>query len=200
MDQTATETAPAAATVPPQESPREIFRYWNGTRKRGVDPLAALRTLLTHPEFNAETDPALAEAGDPEASARALGAIRSAFQVAAWSEDDAGNQSGMTERETMAILYEFQDYIETLKKNISQPLTSPPATDSTASAPATAAPAVAEVTPPPVVGPPVISPAPAVAAAVAPVQAPTPPALPTSEPLVSTSTSPDPKPAEPAAS
>lgn len=113
-----------------EETPRrEIFRYSDGTRERGIDPIKALRELLSQQDFALGTDPQLAETGDQEAYGRTVGAVRRVFAVAEWSEDDTGKESGTTETECMQLLKSFADYLDEIKKNISPPQTSQPATE-----------------------------------------------------------------------
>lgn len=99
-----------------QERNREIFRYWDGTRERGADPIKALRGMLGDERFNVETHPDLALAGDLEASEICLKTVRRVFGIEEFSEAN-GAEHGLTDGETLKVLFAFGEYMDTLKKN-----------------------------------------------------------------------------------
>lgn len=110
---------------------RAIFRFWDGTRKRGVDPILVVRALESHPEFNWEVDPQLIEMEDADreaadgAFARIADATRMAFGIPLFD-----GKHGLTEGELLNLLGFFVGYLNALKKNTSTPLTSPEPTAS----------------------------------------------------------------------
>lgn len=129
---------------------REIFRYWDGTRHRAIDPLVAWRLMWEHPECKPQDDFATAvgqdSEGNPvpfsqEALDRVLAMARQMFDVRPYSE----TSPGLTIDETLAVLWSFMAFMRQLKKK-REPLpttsaptgsslpdasTTPPASDST---------------------------------------------------------------------
>lgn len=100
---------------------RAIFRFYDGSRDRAIDPLVAWRTMWEHPTCNPNTDfePAVGIAPDgsstkydPAAQDRVLDMARQMFGVKAYSEDNPG----LTIEETFALLWRFMNYMNTLKK------------------------------------------------------------------------------------
>ena len=103
---------------------RQIFRFHDGTKLRGVDPMVVLRTLQAEKEFT-EADIALAMQGDVDASQRTIRAVRKAFGVIAWEQDQhTGAERGLTEGETLTLLDEFGVWLDAVKKNTNPSLTS----------------------------------------------------------------------------
>lgn len=92
---------------------RNIFQYWDGTRKRRGDPLDIQRKLDLHPEYRYDVHPALAQDGDPEAVEICLDAIQVAFDLPAFDE-----AQGLTIDEKVNLLVAFGRFIEAVKKNI----------------------------------------------------------------------------------
>jgi hypothetical protein len=118
---------------------RAIFRYFDGVKERAIDPIFALRALDAHQKFHFDEHAKQLLAGDFETTKIAVDAIREIFGVQPWSE----NSLGLTEGETLALLWKFVAYNDDIKKNISPPLTSPPPTGQNRSEPSTARPAMA---------------------------------------------------------
>lgn len=107
---------------------RGIFRFWDGSRARGVDPLEILRGLYEIKGFDVESTPKLLEAPDQrtrlEATRDIAAAVRSVFLVPRL------DNRGLTETECVELLADFLDYCEDLKKNIKETPTSQPSTAS----------------------------------------------------------------------
>jgi hypothetical protein len=104
---------------------RQIFRFWDGHKVRGADPIVVWRALLSHPEFEITRDTALMEVSDFKiadgARQRIVAATRTAFGV----ESLAGG--GLTEDETVDLFKAFCVYAAELKKNSSNtPISSEP--------------------------------------------------------------------------
>lgn len=116
---------------------RAIFRFWDGERKRSIDPMVVYRRLNDHPRFDWDSDPKLFEnIGDERplirqaaenAIQKCVEATRDAFEVRAFDGIGGG---GLTEVETMSLFESFCGYMGVLKKNTDQPQTSQPSTDS----------------------------------------------------------------------
>jgi hypothetical protein len=104
---------------------RAIFRYWDGRRIRGVDPIAAIRDIKADPEYDEDSHPALVDIGDADAIRIMANAIRSAIHCPTF---EAG---GLTELELLAVYHQFLTYTASLKKSSSQPPTPLPSTEST---------------------------------------------------------------------
>lgn len=116
-----------------RERGRQIFRFWDGRKMRGMDPLVAFGGLVNHPKYNSETTPLLAQTGDEEAYRTMLGAARDVFGVQPWSES-----GGLTEIETMQLMYQFADFMAELKKSGSDGQIAPPSSECEQSPPVSA--------------------------------------------------------------
>ena len=107
-----------------RKSKRDIFRYWDGERWRGADPVLVVRKLSSHPLFSLEKHPVDLQsnqlATQNEAIAVTVGAMRDVFGVKPW--DDVTDK-GLTERETLALFHNLLSYLEGVKKNGSGPPT-----------------------------------------------------------------------------
>ena len=110
---------------PFRKNRRALFAFHDGQRQRQADPLAVSHALCCDLEFAIDKHPALADAGNVEATQIMLRGLRRAFGVNPWTED----QPGLTEAETLELFVTFCEYLEALKKNTSTPLTSPSATE-----------------------------------------------------------------------
>lgn len=105
---------------------REIFRYWDGSRERSIDPLVAFRRLDTHSVFDWESHPILidqresAEEMMREEGWKALeitvNAVHEVFDTKPYDERD---ESGLPDAEAVGLLISFSDYLVSVKKNIS---------------------------------------------------------------------------------
>lgn len=104
---------------------REIFAYFDGAKKRFVDPIVAYRALKDDPKFKLELHPALVDTGDVEAIGITAAAVRSAFGVKAL---DAG---GLTEQECIVLLLDFFAWADEKKNSTSGPVTLPGPSDTT---------------------------------------------------------------------
>lgn len=97
---------------------RAIFRFWDGSTSRRIDPMVVYRRLLEHPEFDWETTPLLIDVHEEAVAADAIrlsaDAVRVAFEIPELSET-----KGLTEIECVQLLQLFVQYLTALKKNIS---------------------------------------------------------------------------------
>ena len=97
---------------------REIYRYHDGQRTRGADPIEVLRKMGNHEKFVFEKH--VAECASPEpaisepAAEISIAATRDIFGIKPWSDE---TESGLTELETLAVLNGFCEFIDGLKKN-----------------------------------------------------------------------------------
>lgn len=101
---------------------RAIFRYWDGSRDRSIDPMVPYRRLISHEEFNWETTPILIEQDDEKVSSEALRvtalAVREAFEVPIH-----GASGGLTEWECLELLQAFVFSMMGLKKSTNRGVT-----------------------------------------------------------------------------
>lgn len=104
------------------QAEREIFRFWDGGRKRKGDPLAIHRALLTDAEFDAKLDPGISAVptiAGLKATGRVAGAVRRAFKIPELE------QGGLTDGECLQLFCEFGAYIRALTED-GRPLASSP--------------------------------------------------------------------------
>lgn len=114
---------------------RRIFRFWDGTRIRGADPIVVAIRLHDHKQFLPShlTD---AARGDSDALAIVAIAACGAFGVSELSSD---GKSGLTRSELYELMLAFDQYMMAVKKNIaisptsrsSTAATSPPSSEPT---------------------------------------------------------------------
>ncbi len=90
---------------------RLIYEFFDGTAFVTADPLVIERKLESDPECRWDVHPRLAESGDQEAVGILVRAARRAFNVPALE------QGGLTEVETLNLMSDFYEWLETLKKN-----------------------------------------------------------------------------------
>lgn len=105
-----------------QNRHRAIFRYWDGSRLRSIDPMVAYRALDSHNEFDWETHPLLIDPPEDapklniKLSVEAMGitadAVRTAFDIPQYK-----NGRGLTEGELVNLLTVFTEWMTALKKN-----------------------------------------------------------------------------------
>lgn len=103
---------------------RNIFSFWDGVRRRRVDPLLALRAFDRHPTFNFDEQAELVKAGEFAATKLAVDATREIFAIPAWSE----TEPGLTEAETILVLWQFITFNQLVKKNTNPAPFSPAST------------------------------------------------------------------------
>lgn len=107
------------------EKQRHIFRYYNGNKKVAADPMKLAKKLATaYPkESTWEHDLKLLQLQNAE-SLEAFGRMaelgRQVFEIAEFSEDDKGKQSGLTEIEVVELLALFATWMGDVKKNTAQ--------------------------------------------------------------------------------
>lgn len=110
---------------------RAVFRFWDGTRTRAIDPMVAYRALRSHPKFDWAVTPKEIDIPNEKISLEALAltaeAVRIAFQL---PECSAG---GLTEWECVRLLIAFTRWNDAVKKKAAGSRIRPPLTDSPAS-------------------------------------------------------------------
>lgn len=134
MSTTATGPRETSRDTPPgRTSPdrpfRNIFRFFDGEKERGIDPLLVARRIASHPTFNPEVHWAGIKMDPPdmESVGIVVDAVRDVFEVQGWHEVD-GQEVGLTEDECIGLFGQFLIYTDSLKKNIEPNPTGPPAT------------------------------------------------------------------------
>jgi len=106
---------------------RDIFRYFDGKRERGIDPLVAMRRLQDDPKYIPEEhlaniDSEIKDVSD-EAVTVVVCAARRAFELEAWREEN-GKDVGVTDTEAYMVLMEYYNWSTLVKKNSSGTLMS----------------------------------------------------------------------------
>lgn len=111
---------------------RLIYRYWNGSKEVGADPLVLYRALMGQSESDIKSDGALMETGDAEALGRIVAAARKVFNVEEFHEEN-GEPVGLLESEVLQLLNDFASWTnETQKKMSLQTFSLPTAETSSA--------------------------------------------------------------------
>jgi len=105
-----------------RQADRLIFRYHNGLFWTAADPILLWRQLLNRPELNYDGIAAALDAGQEPESSQAIEAL---CQVFGLTRFDARRGAGLTDLEMLDMLGDFQEYLATVKKNISPGPTSP---------------------------------------------------------------------------
>ena len=91
---------------------RDIFQYWDGTKKRRIDPAIPWKKLWADPDCNVERDFPAADAGDQEAWDRVQSMACRMFDLTAWNEDTPG----LTQEEINGVLADYMVFMAALKK------------------------------------------------------------------------------------
>jgi hypothetical protein len=113
------------------EKERGLFEYHDGTRTRKADPIQlGHRILASYPkESSIEHDMKLLSSNIEkealQAFARIVQMARTAFSLEPFSEDEKGNERGVTDSEALFVLMSYGTYCDGLKKNIPGLPTSP---------------------------------------------------------------------------
>jgi hypothetical protein len=110
---------------------REIFQYWDGNKKSYGDPLAIANALDMDEHYRPDIHPVQSQVttNDKQAAQAmiiCLNAYRQAFLL---SPFEPSTGKGLTDREVLALHSQYCEYIESLKKNISEPVMLPPSGD-----------------------------------------------------------------------
>jgi hypothetical protein len=109
---------------------RNIFKFYDGEKLRGVDPLLVWRLIMTHPDFNPEVHGPAFDKGDVEAWKIVLKCARDAFEIPPFTET---GKPGLTEQELSSLFKRFLAYCDDLKKSFETSQPSLPSTEQTAS-------------------------------------------------------------------
>jgi len=102
-------------------SSKKIFKYWDGSKYRKIDPLVAWRRMKTQDDCVVLDDLPGATGRDVEGEEcdidfesqdRILTLVQDMFNVRQWTED----KSGLTVGDQLGLLYAFLMFMHTLKK------------------------------------------------------------------------------------
>lgn len=111
----------------PRRRNKKIFRYWNGSKMVGIDPIEAFRSFDAHPELDLESIGFRIDEGDSAAMLILCDAVQKTFNVHPWRQEPDGSESGLTIEEQVNLAAQFIDFIVELKKNIVlSPMRQPP--------------------------------------------------------------------------
>lgn len=89
------------------------YRFHNGRKWVRIDPVAVNLAYATHPEYNEEIHPKLADSGDPQALLLVLKATCDAFGVKPF---DPKTEEGLTAEELIDLALDFAEW-SAAKKN-----------------------------------------------------------------------------------
>ncbi len=92
-----------------------VFRYWDGSTYREVDPFVIGIAYYEDEEYDSDKHPKLAAAGDTDALAVTERAARRIFELPPWDEATA---TGLTGLDVINVHVEYWDFVEDVKKNI----------------------------------------------------------------------------------
>lgn len=110
---------------------RAIFHFWDGQRRKSLDPMLIWLKLKADPEFSIDKHPGLIDLGDDESQLIGVRAVQRAFGVKDFL------QGGLTHLESLNLLAGFFEYLATQKKSINPTQTLLPPTESPPSEPST---------------------------------------------------------------
>jgi hypothetical protein len=94
---------------------RMIFEFWDGEKRRKVDPLVVQRALVSDKDFDLEIELKHIAASTPlavEAMENIIRGIRAAFKIK--SLDDGG----LTDSECLAVMVQFGTWMGDVKKKL----------------------------------------------------------------------------------
>lgn len=104
---------------------RLLFRFWDGTRHRAVDPFRVWRDLQGDQTVQLDAMAPMVDQGQEPETSLVVGAIARAFGVERWTEE---SRVGMTDWEILNLLADLNDYLLDVKKKHSPGLTLSPST------------------------------------------------------------------------
>lgn len=107
-------------------SERELFRFHDGQQVRYGDPFRIYRSIINDQRIDIAREQPLIDAGSEPETTKALAVLCDAFGVTQWD-----GETGLSDWEILALLTQFTDYMEALKKNGNESATLSPTTDST---------------------------------------------------------------------
>jgi hypothetical protein len=122
---------------------RSIYRFWNGEKNVGADPLVIQRRLASAPDCDWEADVKILQLQTGESLSafdRLAKAARHAFKVRDFEEID-GVQHGLLDSEIIELMVDFVAWMNELKKKGELPQVKPKPGESESS--------LGEVEPPP---------------------------------------------------
>lgn len=117
------------------ERRRLLFKYFDGTKERRIDPMRAWREIQNDKEFNLETMSPLMDKQEEPETTTGLNCICKVFGVERF-DDRTGK--GLTDGQLMNLLADFEGYLHDLQKKTSNgqtlpsPTEPPPSSDSQA--------------------------------------------------------------------
>ena len=110
---------------------QNIWRFFDGRRWKWVDPYRIWRGIINHPHFNLADLPLIEQGEEPQTTI-GIEAVCELFGIQRWSPERG---DGLTDEEILAVLVDFLEYLEDLKKKRSPLQTWRPPTEPQSSAP-----------------------------------------------------------------
>ena len=110
---------------------RRIFKFFDGSRNRGIDPLEA-DIALEAVDLDWEAQFTQMQLGKAAAATAIVDAARAVFKLAPYELADDGSESGLTASEVLDLLGNFIVWRADTRNFIAPPATSQPSTDGVA--------------------------------------------------------------------
>jgi hypothetical protein len=107
---------------------RKIFRYWNGERNIGVDPIEADMALKSV-DLDWKERMLSLQLGESDAMTDIVEACKKVFKLKEYDIDAEGNETGLTPVDIFDLLAEFIKWREEVANFFESSPTSVPATD-----------------------------------------------------------------------
>lgn len=93
---------------------RLLFRFWDGRRIRGVDPIAIIQTIDNHPQYRWDLHPGRVARGESAAIRETVDAVSQAFGTTMFTEV---GKPGLTTDEHLQLLATFLRWVDLQKKS-----------------------------------------------------------------------------------
>ena len=111
---------------PLPDKDKRLFKYWDSTQWRYIDPVTAFRKCQHHEAMDWDNKGTLIEAGSEPETTEYVQAICDIFDVEKYDESTG---EGLTETELAGLLNHLTEWLLGVKKNTSGSSTSPEPTD-----------------------------------------------------------------------
>lgn len=114
------------------ERERALFRFWDGTGWRSIDPWRTWRAVQNCKTFSFANQLFLVDAGEDQETNACIAALCEIFGVQRFD-----GTAGLTDWEILSLYLSLSDYLDALKKNTSPgPTSSPPSDPPSSTSPA----------------------------------------------------------------
>lgn len=107
--------AEAQQRNPSSERQREIFRFWDGEKERGVDPLVIWTNLWGDDSIDVDVEFKRIANNELESTVEVVKAARNWFSIKPFTVTDSGEE-GLTDLEVCDVLRDFLTFVNEIKK------------------------------------------------------------------------------------